>query len=261
MPIGIAAGVLAAVFFGIAAVAQAHAARRAPGLDRFDDFLRHAVRDPWTLGVVAAYLAGFALHAVAIWLLPLYLAQAAIALSMPVSALVARSKLHERLGVARWVAVGAVTVGLALLALGAGSAGPTHATAGFATAVWVATALLVGVGLMGRHWPGGWLGAVSGTGYAGSAIAVRGLDLPVGPAVVVAALAVPLLGLVAFWIYSTALSRSSVAAATGPLIVTQTFVPAVVGVVALGDGVRSWPLAVAGLGLATGATVALGREG
>ena len=41
---------------------------------------------PLILLVVAAYLAGFVLHAVAIWLLPLYLAQAAIALSLPVTA-------------------------------------------------------------------------------------------------------------------------------------------------------------------------------
>ena len=37
--------------------------------------------------VVAAYLVGFVLHAAAIWLLPLYLAQALVAMSLPVSAL------------------------------------------------------------------------------------------------------------------------------------------------------------------------------
>ena len=55
-----------------AAVAQAHAVRRfdtAP--DSLVGFVLRSVRDPWILGVVAAYLAGFLLHAVAIWLLPL----------------------------------------------------------------------------------------------------------------------------------------------------------------------------------------------
>ena len=37
--------------------------------------------------VVAAYLVGFVLHAAAIWLLPLYLAQALVAMSLPVTAL------------------------------------------------------------------------------------------------------------------------------------------------------------------------------
>ena len=45
----------------------------------------------------------------------------------------------------------------------------------------------------------------------------------------VCALAVPALGLVAFWLYSLALSRTGVAAATGALIVLQTFVPAASG--------------------------------
>ena len=68
-------------------MAQAHAVRRfdtAP--DSLVGFVLRSVRDPWILGVVAAYLAGFLLHAVAIWLLPLYLAQAAIAMSLPVTA-------------------------------------------------------------------------------------------------------------------------------------------------------------------------------
>ena len=40
--------------------------------------------------VVAMYLGGFVLHAVAIWFLPLYLAQATISLSLPVTVLVSR---------------------------------------------------------------------------------------------------------------------------------------------------------------------------
>ena len=67
-------------------------------------FVLRSVRDPWTLGVVAAYLAGFVLHAVAIWLLPLYLAQAAIAMSLPVTA-VASTLVQERLTAVHWSAV------------------------------------------------------------------------------------------------------------------------------------------------------------
>ena len=50
-------------------------------------FVARSVRDPRTMLVVAAYLVGFVLHAVAIWLLPLYLAQATVAMSLPVTAL------------------------------------------------------------------------------------------------------------------------------------------------------------------------------
>ena len=42
-----------------------------------------SLRDGRMMLVVAAYLVGFVLHAVAIWLLPLYLAQALVAMSLP----------------------------------------------------------------------------------------------------------------------------------------------------------------------------------
>ena len=60
------------------------------------DFVRVSVRDPSTLGVVVAYLLGFVLHVVAIWALPLYLAQATVAMSLPITA-VTSIVLHEHL--------------------------------------------------------------------------------------------------------------------------------------------------------------------
>jgi drug/metabolite transporter (DMT)-like permease len=259
--LGLGAGLLAAVLFGGAAVAQARESRRMAGVESLTSFVRAAVRDPWMLGVVAAYLGGFLLHAVAIWLLPLYLAQAAISLSMPITALIALVALHERLGPVRWAAVALVTLGLTLLAFGSGAPGRVDPSGAYATGLWLGVGLLLVAGLSAGPLGGAWLGALSGVGYTGSAIAVRGLDTPVTGLVVVTALTVPILGLVAFWTYSRALGKAAVTAATGPLIVTQTFLPAVVGVVALDDGVRSWPAAAVGLVLATIATVVLSREG
>jgi drug/metabolite transporter (DMT)-like permease len=259
--LGLVAGLLAALLFGVAAVGQAHAARRMPAIGSLPSFLARAIRDLWMIGVAVAYLAGFLLHAVAILQLPLYLAQAAISLSMPVTALVARLTLHERLGLARWVAVAAVTVALALLAVGSGDPGRIHPTGLYAAVLWLGIGVILVAGLKARHWSGAWLGALAGVAYTGSATAVRGLDTPVTALVLLIALSVPVLGVLAFWIYSSALDRAAVTASTGPLIVVQTFLPAVLGVAALGDGVRSWPAAVVGLVLATGATVALSREG
>jgi drug/metabolite transporter (DMT)-like permease len=51
--------------------------------------------------------------------------------------------------------------------------------------------------------------------------------------------ALGLSGGLAFLLYSLALQRSSITVATAPMIVLQTAVPAVVGVVLLGDEVRS----------------------
>lgn len=256
---GIAAGLLAAVLFGVASVAQAGAARRTPQLDSLLGFVSHAVRDPVMLAVVAAYLGGFVLHAVSIWLVPLYLAQATISLQMPVTSLLARSRLGEDLSRADWAAVVGLSVGLLLLAAGSGQAGSPTPTTGFALGVWAAAVAVTVVALLTRGGVGAWLGTLSGLGYAGSAIAVRGVDTPLDLVAVATAAAVPVLGLVAFWVYSLGMGRASVTAATGPLIVTQTFVPAAVGIGALGDGVRAWPLMTGGLLLATAGAVVLSR--
>jgi len=115
---------------------------------------------------------------------------------------------------------------------------------------------------VGSHLPGPLLGLLAGLGYAGSAISVRGLGTPVSPVVAVAALAVPSFSVFAFWLYSLGMHRAAVPSTTAALIVTQTFVPAAVGVALLGDGVRHgwWPAVAVGLVLSTSGAVLLGRQ-
>ena len=76
-------------------------------------------------------------------------------------------------------------------------------------------------------------------------------------------LTVGIYGLIGFWLYSVALDRTPVSAASAPLIVTQTFVPSLIGVVLLGDGVRPgwWPGVLAGLMLSTLGAVLLSGDG
>ncbi|WP_405035785.1 hypothetical protein [Serinicoccus sp. LYQ131] len=258
---GLLAGVAAAVLFGLAAVVQARAVRGdARSTQGLGPFVRWAVGNPWMMAVVAAYLVGFVLHAVAIWLLPLYLAQASIALSLPVTAL-ASARLSEILTRSGWLGIAAVTGGLVLLAVGAGSAGEVVEGAGFAIGLVLALGVLLVVGVLARRAGAVTLGTLAGLGYAGSALAVRGVDLPLSPAIVASALAVPAFGVLAFWLYSLALDRALVSTATAPMITAQTFLPALVGLAWLGDGVRDgWGLAIAaGLVLATAGTMLLQR--
>ena len=263
MPVlGLSAGLLSAVVFGVAAVVQAHAVRRheaAP--DRLVGFVARSLRDGRMMVVVAAYLVGFLLHAVAIWLLPLYLAQALVAMSLPVSAL-ASHRVEDALHRAGWLAVGLVTVGLVLLSLGAGEPGDVVTTTTFVAILWVGVAALALASLVGRHLAGPVLGLLAGLGYAGSAISVRGVGTPVDAVVVAAALAVPSFSLVAFWLYSLGMHGTAVPSTTASLIVAQTFVPAAVGVAFLGDGVREgwWPAIVVGLVLSTTGAVLLGLD-
>ena len=58
--VGLTAALVAALLFGLGAVVQAHAVRRmeTPAVDLWD-FLLSSARDPWTIGVVVAYLVGF----------------------------------------------------------------------------------------------------------------------------------------------------------------------------------------------------------
>jgi hypothetical protein len=260
--LGVAVGLLSAAVFGVAAVAQAQAVR---GFETTPDglvgFVVRSIRDVRTMLVVAAYLVGFVLHATAIWLLPLYLAQALVAMSLPVTALVSR-RVEDALHRTGWLAVGVVTIGLVLLSLGAGEPGEVQTTTGFVVAVWIGVAALGVASLVGRHLAGPLLGLLAGLGYAGSAISVRGIGMPVDGVVVAAALAVPVFGLVAFWLYSLGMHRAAVPSTTASLIVAQTFVPAAVGVALLGDGVREgwWPAVTVGLVLSTAGAVVLGRQ-
>lgn len=260
--LGIAAGLLSAIVFGVGAVVQAHAVRRfetAP--DTLMKFLRPAVRDGRTWLVVAAYLVGFVLHAVAIWLLPLYLAQATISMSLVVTAFAA-SRVEEALTRKYWVAVAMVTLGLVLLSLGAGDPGAVVTTTQFTVVLWAGVALLAVASVGGRHLSGAGLGALAGLGYTGSAIAVRGVGTPVETVVVIAAVAVPSYSIVAFWLYSLGMRRVAVSSASAALIVVQTFVPAAIGVALLGDEVRPgwWPVVVVGLLVATAGAVSLSRR-
>ena len=244
MLVGVVAGLAGAVLFGCGAVLQAHAVRRLDAApDRLAGFVASSVRDPRTMLVVAMYLAGFVLHAVAIWLLPLYLAQVTVAMSLPVTAVVSMWTLHEHLPLGDWAALVAVTLGLVLVAMGSGTPGEVLVSPEFAGLLGAGLVVFVTVSLARNRLAGGALGALSGLGYSASAIAVRGVDADVSLLVAVAALAVPSYSLVAFWLYSLGMDRAEVSAVTAPLIVLQTFVPALVGVWLLGDTVRDgwWP--------------------
>src|SRR4051812_35814134 len=198
--IGVVLGLLSAVVFGVAAVVQAQAVRGFESSpDRLWGFVARSVRDGRTMAVVAAYLVGFVLHAAAIWLLPLYLAQALVAMSLPVTALASR-RVEDSLERAGWVAVGVVTLGLVLLSLGAGQPGATVTHTTFVVVLWAAVAALAAASMVARHLPGPLLGLLAGLGYAGSAIAVRGVGTPLTSGVLLAALAVPSFSIVAFWL-------------------------------------------------------------
>lgn len=267
MLVGLFAALGGAVVFGVAAIAQAVASRRIPTGGVSLALAVGLLRQPVFSLAVVLNLVGFLLHLVALRLLPLFLAQAGISASLAVTALLAVAYFKDRLGALERVAVGAVCVGLAVLSAAAGAAGAAQSNGPMTVGLLVGAGLIAVLGLLASRQDGTpaaiALGFLAGLGFAGSSIATRLIpDLSVdGVLGTPASYALPLCGVLAFFLYSLGLQRGGVTAVTTPLIVMQTLTPAVVGVVALGDSVRdSWlPAAVLGL-LVTGAgAIVLGR--
>jgi drug/metabolite transporter (DMT)-like permease len=266
--VGLVAALGAAVAFGVAALLQAVAARQEAPVRGVDPrLLLRMLRRPAFVGALALNLAGFGLHVAALRTLPLFLAQATIASSVAVTALLSARVLRVRLTRSDLAAVLGVCAGLALLAGTASDTGTVQPDVGVRAALLVAVVLVAAAGSLAERsqGPAGapLLGLVSGLGFAVVAVSARvlpGLD----PATVLrdpATYALLASGAVAFLLYATALQRASVLAVTSTMVLGQTVAPAVVGVVALGDELRpgAAPLAVVGLALAVAGTAALAR--
>ncbi len=259
MVLGLGAALAAAVLFGIASILQAVGSRKVPTESEFDPrrlggFVVALLKQPAFLAALALNLAGFALHFVALRELPLYLAQAGIAASLVVTALLATRLMSDQLSAIEWSAVFAVCVGLGLLAVSAGDAGESARHQGLTIGVIVGLVVIGVLGALASRSEHGvstaLLGLLAGLGYAGVAISARLLqdgsisELLRSPTTYT----LPISGALAFILYSLALQRGSVTLATTPMIALQTIAPAAVGVFVLADAVRSgwWPGAIAG---------------
>lgn len=252
MLVGLASAFLAAAFIGVAAVAQAVAVRR------------HGLVSVLMGVVVLIYLAGWVLHLVAIALLPLYLAQVGVALSLVVTALLASLVVGEPLARIHWGAIAAMALGLALLVTASGGVGHHDFDRLRTGVLYVVLAVTLVLGLLAARRPGTGGGipmaVLAGVAYAGSPVATRALADPAWSLrVLVPALSIGLFGLLAFWLYSLALARISVTAATAPVVLLQTALPALFGVVAFGDQVRPgwWPVALTGFVVSTAGALVL----
>ena len=268
MLLGLAAALAAAGVFGGSAILQAIGSRRVAddsGLSPRTAAL--LLRQPAFLAALVLNLLGFLLHLVAVRLLPLFLAQAGIAASLAVTALLAMRIFHDQLSRIDWAAIAAVCVGLALLTAAAGQTGQERATTAMTVTLYAVAAGMVVGGLVATRLRGpvaaGGLSLLAGLGFANTALSARLLpELTVSSVLgSPVAYALPLSGALAFLLYSLALQRSSVTVATAPMIVVQTAGPAIVGVLLLGDAVRSgWaPSALVGFVLTAAGAVALVR--
>jgi drug/metabolite transporter (DMT)-like permease len=261
----------AAVFFGVASVMQAVAARAADtGAAGVDPRLLVRLLGQWRfLAGVGLDLLGFAAELGALRGLPLFVVQAAVASSLAVTAVAASVVVGVRLDRREWLAVAAVCAGLALLGLSAGTQSAAGAGTAFRYALLGAVAVLAAAGTAAGRLPAAartpLLGLLSGFCFGVVALAARVLVSLSPPALVrdPAAYALVAAGTAGFLFFTSALSRGGVTVATAGVVLGETVGPALVGLAVLGDRTRPGlaPLAVAGFVVAVAGALTLARFG
>ena len=275
-----AAALVAALCYGVAAVMQAMAVRAASRrtadsanksrLGTVDPGLVVRMLHQWPfIASLGLDLIGFVAQLVALRQLPLFAAQAIIASNLAVTAVFAAWLMHLELAWREWLAVGGVILGVAMLGSSAGAHAVTGVSSQFKLALILAVAGIAAAGIAASRLPRSArtpvLGAIAGLGYGVLAVAARVLpgfsphELIRDPA----AYALAAAGIVSFMLYATALEAGSVTVATAAVVLAETVPPAVVGVRFLGDHTRPGlgGVAVLGFSLAIVCAVALARFG
>jgi drug/metabolite transporter (DMT)-like permease len=262
--------IAAACCYGFASVIQALSARAASrgGTKRVDPRLVVRMLSQWRfVASLALDFAGFILQVVALRRLPLFVVQAAIAASLAVTAVVASWLIHQVLAGREWAAVAGVCAGVALLGSSAGAERPAAPGDEFRIGLIAGLAALLVAGLLAGRLPDPFrtpvLGAAAGLGYGMVAVSARILTNlnPVALAKDPATYTLAIAGAVSFVFYASALERGQVTVASAATVLAETVLPALIGVLFLGDRPRPGleAVAAAGFALAVAGAVMLAR--
>src|SRR3984893_6450659 len=279
MLIGVMAATLACVGYGTASVLQAYGARSSEAVaaghgprTQVTATRAPTLRSAIHAALTPAFIAGMALDAVGFLgsivsarLIPLFLSQTIISANLVVTAVLGVAVLGVGLHTREWVAIATVVVSLCVLGLTAGHRGAGTSDPGVHWGLLSASVVILagGVGLIRLLGARAAVaaGLIAGVLYGAMAVAVRVLDgidplrldiLVVDPAswtIVVA-------GLGGFYLFTVALQLGSVNGAAAALVVGETVVPGITGVVLLGDTAQrglGWLVAVAFVGAVAGA--------
>lgn len=259
------------VSYGLATVLQSVGAKRTAASDGLDPGLivRLLGSVPYLIGLGLDGL-GYVLTVVALQTLPLFVVEAFTAGALAVTAVAAATWLRIPLSRGEWLGVVAVTVGLLVLGL---SAGPDRDVALTPAQKWLplaAAAVLLVATYFGARLRGRLgvtvLGALAGLGFGLVGIATRTLDEPLSLTGVLtdpSAYGLIAAGAVSLLALATALQRGGVTQATAAMVVAETVIPSAIGLLFLGDQVRSGfaVVAAAGMLVAIAGSVALARMG
>src|SRR5579871_4452263 len=267
---GLAAAFVACACYGVASVLQAVGARRVTSCEGVDPkLLVRVMRSLPFVGGLALDTLGLAFNLYALRTLTLFTVQAVVNTNLAVTAVMSVILLRVGLNARDKLGVAAVVCGLVLLGLASGPEGSgrfdlPHRAGLLVGAVVLAAASLI-IGNVYRKSHPAILGALAGFLFGLFGISVRVLP-SLAPAHLVtdpATYAAIVSSVTGFLFFTTALQRGSVTAATAALVVGETAVPSLVGLVLLGDSTRAGfaPVGVAGFLLAVGGALSLSRYG
>jgi hypothetical protein len=286
MIVGLVTAVAASACYGTGSVLQAVGSRRsarreiaagsttattAYGGPSLLSTAKAAVTWEFLLGSVLD-AAGFGLGALAARLLPLFLSQTVISANLVITAVLGIKLLGVRLNRLEWASIAVVCAALVLLAGAAGHEGSGRTP--IATHWWLLaiSVLLIGGGFLAVRLMGAkaaiLAGLLSGLGFGAVGVGVRVLNgvrpLDSGALLTDPALyALVISGVGGMYLHTVALQIGSVNGATAALVVGETVVPGLLGVVWLGDASRpgyAWA-ALVGFVLAVTGAVAVARFG
>jgi hypothetical protein len=198
-------------------------------------------------------------------LIPLFLSQTIMSANLVVTAVLGVVVLGVRLQTRDWVAIVTVVVSLCVLGLTAGHVGAdtTGPAAHWGVLALSVLILLCGLGLIRLLGARAAVaaGLVAGVLFGAMAVAVRivdGVD-PLRPAVLLsdpASWTVAIAGIGGFYLFTVALQIGSVTGASAALVVGETVVPGITGVLLLGDTAAAglgWLVTLAFVGAVSGA--------
>jgi len=271
MNLAFLAAVGIAVSYGLATVLQSVGARRETAKDGFDPgLLVRLLRSvPYMIGLGLDGL-GFVLTVLALQSLPLFVVEAFTAAALAVTAVAAAAWLKVPLSRGEWMGVAAVVAGLLLLALSAAEGETVELTE---VEHWMP--LLIGLVLVVLTWAASRmtgrlsvvaLGTIAGLGFGLVGIATSAIAEPIsvlGLLTDPAAWAIVVAGGVSMLALATALQRGAVTQATAAMVVAETVIPSIIGLLFLGNRIRPGYEAamVVGMVLAVGGAVLLARMG
>lgn len=267
MLLGLTFAILASLGSGIGSAVEAFGVRRAASGGERPGDLGPLLHQPIYFVGLTVDLLGFVFSVIALQLLPLFLVQAIVASSVGVTALIVAAS-GRPLGRPGWIALGSSLAGLVLLALSSESHDGTPVAVGWHWFLLGMALPLAGLGAIGMRVKSSWsavlLAFTAGLAFTCVAVSARSLDIPDpawGILLEPATWAIVVNGVLGTVLFALALQRGKVTVVAAVSFTTNTVLPAAIGLLFLGDEVRSGYALVASAGflIAVSGAIALAQ--